>query len=123
MFDLPAGGIEDAGGGDIFIGDVKMGAVGTHGELFRVRAGWDFLKEFFLSQVNDANAVGGVIGVFVIIIVVFAFALNWIPLGIERRWAGYWTAAQGDVKQFPVGAGMDAARSFSHWNGGNDGIV
>jgi len=52
--------------------------------LFRVRSGWDLLKEFFLCQVNDANTVSRVIGVFVIIIVIFAFALNWISLGIER---------------------------------------
>src|SRR2546425_12324592 len=123
MLDFSAADVHHAGRGDIFIGNVEFCSVGADRELLGIRAGGDFPQELSLGQVNHANSIGGVVGVLVVIVVVFALGKNRVALGVEGRRAGNGTSAQGNIEKFSIGAGMNTARSFADGNGGDDLVV
>src|SRR5512146_2867823 len=82
-------------------------AVGADGELLRVRAAKELVAELSSYQVHDADPVGGGIG--------FPGLVVHVGPGLARARNG--TAAEGDVEQFAIRAGMNAAGPFADGNG------
>ena len=69
MTTLPDSRVQNGGGPDILIGDVNFRAVGTQTELFGIGAGGNFAQEFFLDGVHQADAIGGLVGRRLVVIV------------------------------------------------------
>ena len=120
MTTLPGGRIQNGRRADILIGNVNFRAVGAQTKLFRIGAGGNFAQEFLLRGVHQADAIGGLVGRRLVVIVGLVLQQNGIAVGVEFRRRFNGRAAQGDINRPAVRAGMDAARTFADGNGGDD---
>ncbi len=119
FFHLAAGDVKHTGGADILVGDEQMLAVRADGEILRVRASRQLAGHLSLRDVDDRDAIGGLVSILIVIIVVVAFLENRIAVGIEFRWWFRRRAADGDVHRFSIRAGVDAAWAFADRDGGH----
>jgi hypothetical protein len=72
-----------------------------------------------LRHIDDRDAVGGFVGVLIVIVIVVAFLENGIAVGIELGRRFRRRAADGDIDRLAIRADVNAARPFAHRDGGH----
>src|ERR1700688_4045380 len=113
---LPGGDVDYAGGFDVFVGDVQLGAVVAERNLFRVRPRRYFARQFLFRNIHDADRIGRFIGLDAIVVVVLTLLEDGIAFGVQLRRRRYGSAAQGHIYRFAVRTGVDAARTLADRN-------
>src|SRR3954465_11545002 len=90
-----------------------MFAVAAHRELLRIGTGGNFANEPALLHIDNCDAVRGMIGILVVVIVVFE---NWISLSIQFGRAFDRAAAHRNEQIFSIGTRVNAAGTFADGN-------
>src|SRR4029077_12530697 len=102
--DLSSGDIDEAGFGVVFVGDNDGASIGREVEIFRIRTTLDGTNKLVLLDIEDANAIGTLVGR--------------RKLAFVDARSGERRTAQRDVEEAVIGAGMDSARALAQWHRG-----
>ncbi len=110
---FPGRGVENAGRADVFIGDVNPRSIGAQTKFVQDRNRRESCAEISFARRPRCDAIGGFVGLGVVIIVIMAFFKNRIAIGVQfGRWLN-WRAAQCDINCFSIRTGVDAARTLA----------
>src|ERR1700678_2069726 len=103
------GDVDDADGGDVFVGYVKLRAIAADVEVFRVRAAMNDADNFVLRNIVDPDSIGALVG--------------WRKCALIDVRSSNGRATQRDVDRLMVRAGMDAAGTLAQRDSGKHVVV
>src|ERR1700677_298404 len=117
VLDLGGGDVDHAGRFRVLVGYVDLGSVLAEREFLGVRSGEDLAFQFPMGDIDDADAVGALVGFAVVVVVIAATLEDRIAMGVQLRRRGDRSAAHRYVDELAVRARMNTARALAHGNG------
>src|ERR1700677_4046317 len=103
------GNVDDADGGDVFVGYVKLRAIAADVEVLRVGAAMNDADNFVLCNIEDPDSIGALVGR--------------RKCALIDVWSSNGRATQRDVDRLMVRAGMDAPGPLAQRDGGQHVVV